>query len=456
MMPHSLSARVAVTAGVVLFVFLGSAAWVLDRAFTDAAFTAVRERLQGRLFMILGLAELDSPAGEILPADLPEATLSMTESGNYAQIIGAGNKPVWKSRSMLGLDVPAPSEISVGKYVFEELRASTGEGLTCLGYTILWEGRGAVKPEPYVIQVCDNRKAYRAQLRDFRSRLSLWLGGIVVGLLALQTLILRWGLKPLREVAAEVREIEAGGQSELSGNYPQELKSLTENLNALIRARDANLQRQRNALGDLAHSLKTPLAVMRSTLEAEPSSSRVADLLREPIEQLDAMIRYQLQRAATGGRQALGPSVEVMPAVARIVRSLRKVYAERGLEIETRVVPGARFFGDQGDLMEIVGNLADNACKWAQSRVGITVTTEDASGQRRPPLVIEISDDGPGFPPDRVAEALGRGARLDESREGHGIGLAVVREIVEDGYQGTLEIDSGGKGTSIKVRLAFV
>jgi two-component system sensor histidine kinase PhoQ len=455
-MLQSLSSRVAVTAGVVLFVFLGSAAWVLDRAFSDAAFTAVRERLQGRMFMILGLAELDSPAGEVLPADLPEATLSMTESGNYAQILGEDEKPVWKSRSMLGLEVPPPSEAAVGKYVFEELRASTGEALACLGYTILWEGRGASKPAPYAIQVCDNRKGYRAQIRDFRSRLSLWLGGIVVGLLALQTLILRWGLKPLRQVAAEVRDIEAGEQSELSGNYPQELQALTENLNALIRARDANLQRQRNALGDLAHSLKTPLAVMRSTLEAEPASSRVAELLRDPIEQLDATIRYQLQRAATGGRQALGPSIEVAPAVERIARSLRKVYAERGLEIAVNVVAEARFFGDQGDLMEIVGNLADNACKWAKSRVGIAVTIEAAAGQRRAPLVIEISDDGPGFPPDRVAEALGRGARLDESREGHGIGLAVVREIVEDGYQGKLKIDSGAGGTHIEVRLAFV
>ena len=196
--------------------------------------------------------------------------------------------------------------------------------------------------------------------------------------------------------------------------------------------------------------------MIRSTLDSDPRARGIADVLRDPVEQLDATIKYQLQRAATAGRSALAPPIPVAPIIQRIMNSLRKVYHARALEISGEAPETAEFFGDQGDLMEILGNLADNACKWARTRVRIEVELKaNAVRGERPLLLIKVYDDGPGIPPEKVQEAMQRGARLDQSVEGHGIGLATVREIVETGYSGELSLCSDASGTVASALLRF-
>jgi two-component system, OmpR family, sensor histidine kinase PhoQ len=243
-----------------------------------------------------------------------------------------------------------------------------------LSYLVQWEGRTAKTPTPFTIQACEGRRAYNAQVKRFQRSMGLWLAGLAAFLLLIQTLVLRWGIEPLRLVAAEVRAIESGDQTALRGEYPRELLTLTRNLNALIAARDSHLVRYRNALGDLAHSLKTPLAVIRSTLESDHRARAIAETLRDPIDQLDSTIKYQLQRAATVGRSTMSPPIPVAPVLERIVNSLRKVYHARTLQIIGVAESEVLFYGDQGDLMEIIGNLADNACKWARSNVRIEIS----------------------------------------------------------------------------------
>lgn len=448
----SLNTRVLVTAGIVLAVFLGAAGWILDQAFRDAATTSLRDRLHGRILMLLGLVELDLPAAKVMPIDPPDPTLQTPESGHYAQILDAGSKTIWRSRSMLGTAIPLPSARKVNQLLLEETRSTARERLFCLSYTILWEGRGGAPPVPYTVQVCEDQRSYLMQIRRFRRALWGWFAGIVVCLPLIQIAILRRGLRPLRKVASEVRNIESGQQVEITGTYPEELRALTENLNALIRTRDSNLQRYRNALGDLAHSLKTPLAVMRTTLESQASPG--AATINEQLDQLDATINYQLQRAAAAGRGALTPPVEVAPVIERLSASLRKVYYARNLEIRAEIAPDTRFHGDQGDLLEIVGNVADNACKWARHTVTISVAAVRAMAAG-PGLRITVRDDGTGIPSDQLHTVLARGARLDQSIAGHGIGLAVVRELVEDVYRGRLEIESSPAGTTVSIELKF-
>lgn len=455
-MPQSLNTRILIAAGVVLAAFLGAAGFVIDHAFRETAMASVHERLKGQIFMLLGLAELDDPSRGVMPEALPDPALSLPESGHYAQIVDEEGHVLWRSRSMLGLAVQFPGEPAAGEFVFEEPISSTDEHLFCVSYTIQWEGRGRGKPTLYSLEACEGRGAYAAQVRNFQRSLWLWFSGLAGFLLLIQTAILRWGLQPLRQVAAEVGAIESGRQTALSGAYPRELRPLTANLNALLAARDTHLARYRNALGDLAHSLKTPLAVIRSTLESDPAAHEVARVLKDHVDQLDATITYQLQRAATAGRSTLGPPLAVAPVIERIVNSLRKVYHARQLTITAEVAPDSRFFGDQGDLMEIIGNVADNACKWARRRVHLSIAPAPAKkGQGRTPLRIRIEDDGPGMPPDQVREAMERGARLDQSTEGHGIGLAVVREIVETGYGGLIDIASSPSGTAVEITLVF-
>ncbi len=455
-MRQSINSRILIVAGVALIAFLGGAGLVIDEAFRGTAMSWVEERLKGQIYMLLGLAEFDQPNGNILPEALPDPALALPDSGHYAQIFDADGGLVWRSRSMLGLTVKWPGEGQPGQFLLEKFVPATGEELFCLSYTIQWEGRGRKAPARYTLQSCEGQRVYFDQVREFQRRLWVWFSGLAAFLLLIQMSVLRWGLQPLRRVANELRAIEAGRQHALAGDYPRELQALTHNLNALISARDSHLTRYRNALQDLAHSLKTPLAVIRSMLESDPHARELARALGDQVDQLDATIKYQLQRAATAGRSALGPPIAVAPVVERIAGSLRKVYHARHLAITAQAAPAAQFYGDQGDLMEIVGNAADNACKWARTRVSIAAAPGPAAkGRARRSLLIRISDDGPGMPPDKIRVAIQRGARLDESTEGHGIGLAVVREIVEGAYGGVLDIASSPAGTDVSITLNF-
>ncbi len=455
-MLHSLHSRLLIVAGVVLAAFLGVAAAVLDHGFRQTAKASVQERLKGQIFVLLGLADLDRPSQPLTAAQIPDPALAMPESGHYAQVYDAKGKVLWRSRSMLGLTVQWPGERAAGNFVFEDAISSTEERLFCLSYLVQWEPRDKRKPEVYTLQACEGRREFNSQVHRFQRSMWLWFSGLAAFLMLIQTAILRWGIAPLRQIASELRAIESGQQSALGGNYPRELQALARNLNALLIARDTHLQRYRNALGDLAHSLKTPLAVIRSILESDHRARAIADALKEPVDQLDATIKYQLQRAATAGRGALAPPVEVGPILERIIVSLRKVYHARPIVISGTAAPAVIFYGDQGDLMEILGNLADNACKWARSTVWVEVLRDKpASDNARPWLRIRVHDDGSGVPPERVHEVMRRGTRLDQSVEGHGIGLATVREIVETGYVGELTLQCGPQGTIAEALLKF-
>ena len=447
---RSLNARVLVAAGLVLAAFLGAAGMALDQAFEDSAMTSVRERLTARIYQVLGTIDLDRP-GHTGAAPMPTGSpLATPESGDYAQLLDASGRRVWNSRSMLGMTFSAPFDRAVGAFTFATAQSSTDEPLMVLSYTVLWEGAGA-RSNVYTVQVAEHERAFRAQVGRFRR--SLWVGFVATGimLLLVQTVIFRWGLKPLRDVAREVTRIEQGDVDAITGDYPLELKPLTENLNALIRTNESSVKRYRNALGDLAHSLKTPLAVVRSSLERSGGPA-YPPAVSESLDQLDQTIDYQLQRAAAAGRSAIGGVFEIEPVIASIESSLRKVHADRGLEITSNVKTNAKFRGDRGDFMEVVGNIADNACKWARTRVALGVAHEAAAPDAtRRVLVVEVRDDGAGMPESDIARALLRGSRLDETTAGHGIGLAVVKEIVEDVYDGTLDITSSGDGTIVRM-----
>jgi two-component system sensor histidine kinase PhoQ len=193
-------------------------------------------------------------------------------------------------------------------------------------------------------------------------------------------------------------------------------------------------------MGDLAHSLKTPLAVLRS-LPERPA------LLDEQIERMDHIVQYQLQRAATAGRSALAAPLPVQASVTRLANTLQKVYADRAIVLEQRISTKACFRGDEGDLLELLGNLLDNACKWSRHTVRITAQMQDGR------LALLVEDDGPGIAADQVEQVLQRGGRLDEATPGHGIGMAMVRDIVT-AYQGELSIERSALGGAA-IRIYF-
>ncbi len=447
--PLSLNARLLIAASVVLAAFLGLTGLTLDRAFRDSAETQIRAALKVQVFALLAAADLDESERLVVPERLPEARFGTPGSGLYAQINAASGALVWRSPSMLGQSLPFQPVYRSGVPVFQDLVGADGGRYFALGLSVVWEA-SPEKSYGYTFYVAEESDAFDALVRGFRQALWGWLAGAALVLLAVQGLIWRWGLAPLRRVAFEVAEIEAGRRSELRSLYPSELKLLTERLNALLRNRSAHLERYRHALADLAHSFKTPLAVIRGALEDMEIPAALQGVLREQVEGLNKAVEYQLQRAAASGRTVLAKPIEVEPVVQKLRGTLAKVHADKSLNFDIQVAPGLSFHGDEGDLMEVLGNLLDNACKWARKGVAVRARPHDADTR----LVLEIEDDGPGIPED-AKPALGRrGVRADATVGGHGIGLAVVREIVVGVYGGRLDIEPGEHaGTRVRVSM---
>ncbi len=247
--------------------------------------------------------------------------------------------------------------------------------------------------------------------------------------------------------------MESGSQARIRGDYPIELRALTDNLNALLAHEQARQRRLDHALGDLAHSLKTPLAIMHGAVQASGADTPDTHLMREQLARVGDIVEYQLQRARAGaaGSGQLAPAVPVRRTAERITASLAKVYRHKVVETELDVEPTLVFRGAEADLMELLGNLLDNAFKWCRGQVRVQVTLNAGSGVDG--LRIQVEDDGPGIDAGAAEGLLERGARADETAPGHGIGLAVVREISK-AYGGSVEIGSASLGGAL-VRLTL-
>jgi two-component system sensor histidine kinase PhoQ len=262
-----------------------------------------------------------------------------------------------------------------------------------------------------------------------------------VMLILLQLLLLRWSLTPLRKVTSDMNRVERGDSEHMDSQYPLELTGLTERINAFINNEREQRTRYRHTLADLAHSLKTPLAVIRSQLEsatADEPAQRNGVLVQ--VRRMDELVAYQLSRAATSGRQTFASAVPIAGHAEDLVQSLEKVYATKNVLCEFDIDDDAVFYGEQGDLLELMGNLLENAFKWATRRVLLVVKTQPPSGRQRPGLRLSVEDDGPGIAADKIEKVLQRGVRGDERVQGHGIGLSIVQDIVH-AYQGELVVD---------------
>jgi len=226
----------------------------------------------------------------------------------------------------------------------------------------------------------------------------------------------------------------------LDGIYPAELQSLTGNLNAFINIERAHLERYRNNLADLAHSLKTPLAILRGCVESFGENKQT---VHEQISRMNEIVEYQLQRAAAKGEHKIIKTADLSAVINKISLSLAKVYIDKNIIFDISVPDTCPIYCEEGDLYEIVGNLMDNACKWCKQNVKVTIALNQRKARRDFSVLLEIADDGPGIPVGKFNDILKRGVRADENIHGHGIGMTIVYELVEL-LNGKLE---GGKST---------
>jgi two-component system sensor histidine kinase PhoQ len=360
---------------------------------------------------------------------------------------------MWESPSMEGLALDFGPPLATGGVSFARQRLAGGAEVGMLSRGLEWEYAPGESSE-LVFSVADDLATENARLARLRSEVVLWFALLAALLLGTLAVLLRRVLRPIRAIEQQIHEIESGQRGTLDGAYPRELEGVARSLNVLLDSEQRRITRYRDTLGNLAHGLKTPLAVMRAALAAPSGASVDRAALDREIDRIAQIVDHQLKRAATSGGAAVGQqAVSVASVLADLRGALLRVHAAKDLSFEVDVAAGAGFVGDAGDFIELLGNLADNAAKWCRHRVRVSAGLEPAPlGSHR--LWLKVEDDGPGIAPADRERVLARGVRGDEHIPGHGLGLAMVADTVNM-YGGRLEIGSSRElgGASVEVRL---
>lgn len=447
--PRSLSTRVLAAATLLLLFFFGLAFAALDVAFGRAARSGLEEVLQSQVLALLAAADPGEAHMLVMPAGLPESRFARPGSGLYGRLIDGQDETVWVSDSAVGLRLPGRLPDRTGRIAFEEVTMAGDVELLNAALRIEWEFEDG-HVEPFAFVVSSSLDGLKAQVGRFRT----WLGGgfalLVVVLVGAQFLVLRFLLQPLGQAENEVRDIEAGSRSRLSGGYPAEIEALSGSINTLIESERARSKRYRESLDNLAHSLKTPMAVVRSQLDTRPDDD--SGVVREQLDRMQGIVDYQLHRAAARGATLGTAHIAVAPVADSLLQALAKVYRDRGIRVERSIEQGATFPGEKGDLTELLGNVLDNAFKYSAGRVALRVSAaRRGDGWPSDGLGIEVDDDGPGLSAVEPDELLRRGARGDASAPGQGIGLSVVADIVT-AYGGELDMGPSAMGGA-KIRI---
>jgi two-component system, OmpR family, sensor histidine kinase PhoQ len=436
---HSLSRRLLFSVSVPLALFFGVMMFVLDTGFRALSDQTLQQLLEKQMVALVAAAE-PQPNGGYAPAlhDV-DPRLARPRSGLFAQIRSI--KHQWRSPSTAGTNIDFGPLLGPGGRSFSY--AEFGHDRVAIESRALQFEDDPNNTRWITFSVAASLSPYEEQLWRFRRQMLGWFSGLMLLLLLTLAALLRWVLAPMRRLEREIHEVEEGRSETLGGGYPRELSGVATNLNALLVGERKRVARYRDTLGNLAHSLKTPLAVMRSTLSNE--SAAAASTFGAEIDRMTDIIAHQLKRAAASGGALLGQApVDVMQLAVELRATLLKVYASKDLSIELAIGPESQFVGDRGDFTELLGNLVDNACKWCRSHVRVTVTTDEHAGTRER-LSLVVEDDGPGISEEDRARVLQRGVRTDESVPGHGLGLAMVRDTV-DLYGGSLSIDASPLG----------
>jgi two-component system, OmpR family, sensor histidine kinase PhoQ len=434
---HSLSRRLLVSVSVPLALFFGVMMWVLDTGFRALSERSLQELLDSQMVALIAAAEPQANGAYAPAPHALDPRFETPRSGLYAQI--RSQRHEWRSPSTAGL------ASDFGPLLLASQRR--------LSYTTFGHDRVAIESRAIQFQddpngaraltfsVAVSLSPYEEQLWGFRRELVGWFIGLMLVLLVTLAALLHWVLAPVRRMEREIHEVEEGRSDTLGAGYPRELYGVTTNLNALLVGERKRVARYRDTLGNLAHSLKTPLAVMRSSL----APAATAASLSAEIDRMSGIIEHQLKRAAASGGALLGQApVDVAQVAAELRGTLLRVHAGKDLSIELAIAPNAQFIGDRGDLTELLGNVLDNACKWCRGRVLLRAAADDSAGPRER-LQIIVEDDGPGITAEDRARVLERGVRADENVPGHGLGLAMVRDTV-DMYGGRMAIDSSPLG----------
>lgn len=372
------------------------------------------------------------------PAYRGDPRFSLPLSGWYWTVRRASSPSIlYASESLVGdpLNTPpiADQESSAGF-----ITGPTGDEVRVL------QQRISIGDEAYVIAVGAATAGFWADIAEFSRMVTLTLCIVGLGLILAIFLQVRFGLKPLTRLRASLSAVRLGEVERIDEALPGEIAPLAVELNALIVSNKEIVERARTHVGNLAHGLKTPLSVISN--EARASEGPLAEKVAEQSAVMSTQIQHHLERARMAAqRRVIGVSCETEPVLARLIRAMGKIYQDKGIKVAFDQAGDFRFRGESQDLEEMSGNLIDNACKWAVSRVDVGVVRKSDQATNREMFALTVEDDGPGLSPEQRAEAVKRGRRLDETVPGTGLGLSIVADLAAL-YGGTLQLDSSSLG----------
>ncbi|MCO8168370.1 ATP-binding protein [Pseudomonas sp. 21LCFQ02] len=440
-MIRSLRLRLMLGAATLAVIFMLLMLPALQSAFSLALRGAIEQRLAADVTTMISAARVES-GGLMMPSLLPGEQFNLPGSRLHGYIFNRQGQLVWRSLASEGEELDYRPEYDGLGSKFNRIKTDNGNEFFVYDVEIrLLGGRNAA----FSIVAVQPLHGYQETVGQLRKKLYLGFGGALIVLLGLLWLGLTWGLKALKGVSRELDQVEAGERESLSENHPSELLRLTGSLNRLLRSEREQRIRYRDSLGDLAHSLKTPLTVLQGvseTIAKRPQDLEQARVLQTQIERMSQQIGYQLQRASLRKSGLVRHYVALRPVVESLCNTLQKVYRDKTVNVTLDLPEHCQVPMEEAALMELLGNLLENAYRLCLGEVRISFMALESGDE------LCVEDDGPGVPASQRARILQRGERLDRQNPGQGIGLAVVKDIIES-YSAQLTLDESPLGGAL-------
>ncbi|PIP80991.1 MAG: hypothetical protein COW84_02305 [Gammaproteobacteria bacterium CG22_combo_CG10-13_8_21_14_all_40_8] len=435
----SLRSRLLTTSSLLVALFIIAAALVLQNAFKYGLLAKLQDQLEAQTYALLSVAEEEKPGKLFLPEALADTRFNQLAiaSGRFARVVNSDNQVLWESLSAQGLDWAKSEFIAPGTSKFY-LSHIDGHKAYQRDFGVVFES--SMGDHAYMFQVAEENDGIKFALFSFKTQLYSWLLILAFVFVLLQFIFVHYGLGPLKKVALELNDIENGVAQRLSSKYPLEINLLTARINQLLQFEENQRARYRDSLGDLAHSLKTPLSVLTTSIEKKIQGTLAQDLDLQ-VTRINKTLSYYLNKASARGVGSTLAPVKLCEIVNPLVDALNKVYYDKQITCLVELENEVKFYGHEGDMMELLGNLLDNAFKYGKRQTAIRVS------QVNKKLSITIEDDGPGIQMEKRDRAMKRGARLDETGDilGHGLGLSVVADIIA-AYEGEISISDSKLG----------
>lgn len=459
---HSLRGRLLVGTVIWILIAVSIAGWALSDLFRQHIARQLASELAVHMNQLVAALSVDEQGSPTMAFDLSDPRLQQPYSGLYWQINRmSDDQPegdvLFHSRSLWDqtLQLPLLSKDARQQGLVTLPGPDLSEMLALQRVVTPPEGRAS-----YRLVIAVDRGSVDGPLQAFRALLAIFLGMLAIGLTVAAVMQVVVGLRPLVRLREQLVRVRNGNLASIEGSFPNEIQPLVDDFNTVLRSNNDIVERARTQAGNLAHALKTPLSVLSNSAAQE--ASVFGRLVSEQVSLASRQVEHHLARArATAAVRTPGKKTEVAPVIEGLARVLTRLYAERGVTLHIGSMPaGLVFLGEQQDLQEMMGNLMDNACKWANTRVMVTVAMMGpvapdgkTARDRATTLVLRVDDDGPGQPQDRLDAIFQRGVRMDERKPGSGLGLAIVRDLAT-AYGGAVQARAswlGGLGIDLQL-----